>query len=86
MLFDAFSDSDNGIDIQYHTDGFVFNFRRLQSKTKVKTDIVNKFLFTNNCALNATTKANMQNSVDKFLIACDNFSLTINTKKTEVMH
>ena len=28
----------------------------------------------------------MQNNVDKFSIACDNFSLTIGTKKTEVMH
>ena len=51
----------------------VFNLRRLQAKTKVKTDIVNWFLFTDDCALNVTTKANMQNSVDKFSVACDNF-------------
>ena len=30
------------------------------SKTKVKTDIINKFLFTDDCALNATIKGNMQ--------------------------
>ena len=42
MLFEAFSGSDNGIDIRYHTNGSVFNLRRLQAKTKVKTDIVNK--------------------------------------------
>ena len=76
MLFDAF----NG------TDGSVFNLRKLQTKTKVKTDIVNKFLFTDDCLLNATTKANMQNSVDKFLIACDNFGLTISSKKSKVMY
>ena len=52
----------------------------------MKTDIVNKFLFIDNYALNTTTKANMQNSVDKFSVACDNFGLTISTKKTEVMH
>ena len=86
MLFDAFSDSDNRINIQYHTDGSVFNLRRLQAKTKVKTDIVNEFLFADNCALNATTKVNMQNSFGKFSMACDNFGLTISTKKTEVMH
>ena len=28
----------------------------------------------------------MQNSVDKFSMACDNFGRTISTKKTEVMH
>ena len=86
MLFDAFNGSDNGINIWYRTDSFVFNLRRLQAKTKVKTKIINEFLFTNNCSLNATTKANMQNSVDKFSMACDNFDLTISTKKTEVMH
>ena len=86
MLFDAFSGSDNGVNIQYHTDGSVFNLRRLQSKTKVKIDIINEFLFTNDCAQSATTKANMQNSIDKFSVVCDNFGLTIRTKKTEVMH
>ena len=86
MLFDAFSGSDNGIIIQYCTDSPVFNLKRLQANTKVKTDIINKFLFTADCALNATTKANIQNSVDKFSMACDNFGLTISTKKIEVMH
>ena len=86
MQFDAFCGSDNGIDIQYCTDSSLFNLRRLQAKTKVKTDIVNEFLFTNDWVLSATTKANMRNSVYKFSMACDNFGLTMNTKKIEVMH
>ena len=86
MLFDAFSHLDKGIDIQYCTDDSVFNHRRLQAKTKVKTDIINEFLLTDDCALDATTKANMQNNVDKFSMVCDNFGQTISTKKTEVMH
>ena len=86
MLLDAFSGLDNEIDIQYCTDSSVFNFRRLQANAKVKTDIVNEFLFANDCALNATTQANMQNRVDKFSMACNNFGQTISTKKTEVMH
>ena len=36
-------------------------------------------------ALNATSKHDMQDSMDRFSTACDNFSLTISTKKTEVM-
>ena len=60
----------------------VFNFRRLQLKIKVKTDIVNEFLFADNCALNATTKANMQNSIEKFSMASGIIDLTICTKKT----
>ena len=86
MLFDAFSGLDNGIGIQYHTDGSVFNFRKLRAKTRMKTGIINEFLFADDCALSATTKANMQNSVDKFSMACESFGLTISTKNTEVMH
>jgi len=36
--------------------------------------------------LQAATEADMQCSVDKFYEACNNFGLTISTKKTEVMH
>ena len=39
----------------------------------MKTYIINEFLLGDDCALNATTKTNMQNSVDKFSVACDNF-------------
>ena len=86
LLFDTFSGSDIGIDIRYRTDGSVFNLRRVQAKAKVRIDIVNEFLFADDCALNATTKANMQNCVNKFSVACDNFGLTINIKETKVMH
>ena len=45
MLFDALSGSDDGIDIRYRTNGYVFNLGRVQAKTMRKTDIVNEFLF-----------------------------------------
>ena len=64
MLFDAFNNLENGINSRYRIDSSVFNLRRIQAKNKVKTDIVNEFLFTNDSALNATTKANIQSSVD----------------------
>ena len=75
MLMDTFRDTDVGISIIYHTDGSVFNVRRLQTKTKVISDTINDFLF-----------ADMQYSIDKFAEACNNFGLTISTKKTEIMH
>ena len=86
MLTDAFRDTDVGIGINYCTDGSVFNLRRLQVKTKVISDTVNDFLFANDCTLNAASEADMQHSIDKFAKACNNFGLTISTKKTEVMH
>ena len=86
MLFDAFSDSDIGIGIRYHTDGSVFNLRTLEAKTKLKTEIVNVLLSIDDGALNTITKPNIQNSVDKFSVICDLFNFTITTKKTEVLH
>lgn len=86
MLTDAFRDADVGIGIRYRFDGSIFNLRRLKAKSKVTTDTINDFLFADDCALNATSEADMQRSADIFSEACDNFGLTISTKKTEVMH
>ena len=86
MLMDAFRDTDVGIGINYHTNGSVFNLKRLQAKTKVISDTVNNFLFADNCTLNSASEADMQHSIDKFAEACNNFGLTISMKKTEVMH
>ena len=85
MLNDAFSD-ETGIPLNYRTDGKLFNQRRLQAITKVKSTVIRDFLFADDCALNALTEQDMQTTVDKFSTACDNFGLTISTKKTEVMH
>ena len=59
MLFDAFSGLDNGIDIRFRTEGFVFNLRRLQAKTKGRTVIVNEFLFADFCAPNSVAEGNL---------------------------
>ena len=86
MLTDAFRDGDIGVPFRYRTDGSLFNLRRLQAKTKVQEDTARDFLFADDCALNAATQSDMQESMDKFSKACDDFGLTISTKKTEVMH
>ena len=64
MLSDAFRDKDMGINIRYRMDGSVFNLRRLQAKTKVSEDSINDLLFADDCALNATSEADMQHSAD----------------------
>lgn len=86
MLTDAFDGTDTKIGIKWRFVGSVFNLRRLQAKTKVQSDTINDLLFADDSSLNATSEANMQHSIDKFSDVCDNFGLTISTKKTEVMH
>ena len=85
MLSEAFRDDDDGITIRYRTDGKLLNLRRLQAKSKVKETTVRDLLFADDCALNASSEPEMQQSMNKFSSACDSFGLTISTKKTEVM-
>ena len=64
----------------------LFNLRRLQAKSKVTKDTAQDFLFADDCALNAANQFDMQRSMDLFATACNNFGLTVSTKKTEVMY
>ena len=86
MLTDAFRNGDIGVDFRYRTDGKLFNPRSLEAKTKVHSDTVRDFVFADDCALNATTQTDMQESMNMFSKACTDFGLTISTKKTEVMY
>ena len=67
-LSEAFKNSDAGIEIRFRTYASVFSLRRLQPKTMVATDTINKFLtvFADDCALNTPSEADMQSNVDKF--------------------
>ncbi|XP_047481685.1 uncharacterized protein LOC125034088 [Penaeus chinensis] len=86
MLTDAFRDCQDGMHVRYRTDCGLFNLRRLQAVTKVKVTVIRDFLFADDCSLNAGTEQKMQHEMDCFSRACDNFGLTISTKKTEVMY
>ena len=86
MLMDAFQDSDTGFPIRYRFDGNIFNLRRLQAKTKVKTDVLDELLYADDMDKNANTEAKMQRAMDQVSQSCDNYDLTISTKKTEVVH
>lgn len=54
-------------------------------KTKVQEVTVCDLLFADDCSLNAKSESDMQQSMDHFSSACDNFGLIINIK-TEVMY
>ena len=86
MLMDAFQDSDTGFPIRYRFDGNIFNLRRLQAKTKVQTDVLDELLYADGMDKNASSEAKMQRAMDQVSQSCDNYDLTISTKKTEVVH
>ena len=81
MLTDAFQDVDAGFPIRYRFDGKLLNLRRLQAKSKVQTDVVDKLLYADDLAENAKSEEKTQEAVDLMSKACDNFQLTISTKK-----
>ena len=81
MLMDAFQDSDTGFPIRYRFDGNIFNLRRLQAKTKVQTDVLDELLYADDMDKNASTEAKMQRAMDQVSQSCDNYDLTISTKK-----
>ena len=55
MLTDAFHGRDIGVDFRYHTNGKLFNPRRLLAKTKTHDVTAHDFLFADYCVLNASS-------------------------------
>ena len=51
----------------------------------MKETVIRDCPFADNCALNAGDKQETQLQMDRFSSACDNFGLTVSTKKTDVM-
>ena len=62
-LTDAFQDVDAGFPIRYRFDGKLLNLRRLQAKSKVQTDVVDKLLYADDLAENAKSEEKMQGAV-----------------------
>ena len=50
MLTDAFQGVDAGFTIRYRFDGKLLNLRRLQAKSKVQTNVVDKLLYADDLA------------------------------------
>ena len=56
VLTHAFQDCDAGVQMKYRFDGKLFNLRRLQAKSKVKTDVLDKFLYADDLVENSKTE------------------------------
>eukprot|EP00795_Rhopilema_esculentum_P006896 gene6896-12505_t len=86
LFSDPFRSIQSGIQMQYKTDGKLFNLHCLQAITNVKVSVLQNFLFADDCALNASPEYDMQINMNQLSRACGNFGLTISTKKTKVMY
>ena len=53
----------------------------MQAKTKVQTDVLEELLYADDMDKNASTEAKMQRAMDQVSQSCDNYDLTISTKR-----
>ena len=60
MLTYAFQDVDAGFSIRYRFDDKLQNLRRLQAKSKVQTDVIDKLLYADDLAENVKSEEKMQ--------------------------
>nr|VZI25710.1 unnamed protein product [Spirometra erinaceieuropaei] len=81
MLFNAYRDGRPVIRVAHRTDGQLFTQRRMQFMSCVST-----IFLADECALNVTSKGDIQRSIEVFDPACDNFGLIINMEKAVVVH
>lgn len=51
----------------------------------MRDTVLRDILFADDCTLNVSHEQGTQAEMDSFSSACDSFSFTINTKKTEIM-
>ena len=65
--------------------GGLFNLSRLRAKTKTKRVLIRELLYADDAALVAHSEVHLQNLCERFATACNDFSMTINLKKTVVM-
>ena len=72
ILIDAFQDCDAGFPIRHCFDGKLFNLRRLQSKYKVQTDVLDELFYADDLAKNAKSGTKMQGGMDRMTQAYDN--------------
>ena len=68
-----------------YSDGTLFHPARLLAKTKVRKVMLRDFLFTDDVTLDVHSEEKLQNLLDRFSNACEDFSLNISLKKTKVM-
>ena len=85
MCIYAFGSASDGIYLHTRHDGKLFNLKQLQAKTKLTCVLIREILSADDAALVSHTQEGLQCLMDRLSKACQEFALTINIKKTEVM-
>ncbi|XP_061884956.1 uncharacterized protein LOC133635724 [Entelurus aequoreus] len=75
----------SGVLVDYRLDGSLFNIRRLQAATKVKTVNIVELQYADDCAFVAHTSEALQATLTAAVKAYSRLGLTVNTVKTEVL-
>ena len=81
-IFTAFQDCDDCFPIRYRVNGNLFNLW-LEAKSKIQTGVLDELLNADCVAKNVVTEK-MQETMDRVSQVCDNYDLTIRTKKNGV--
>ena len=84
LLSYAFSSSTEGIYTHTRSDGSLFSTAPIRTKTKTREVLVREMLFADDAALAAHTEEALQQMINSFSHACEEFGLTISLKKTNV--
>ena len=85
MLKHAFGTATEGIYLRTRSDGKLFNISRLRAKTKVQLKCMQDFLFANVAAVVAHSAEDLQQLMNHFSKACQDFEWIITMKKTQAM-
>ncbi|KAL7404828.1 hypothetical protein ABVT39_019559 [Epinephelus coioides] len=76
----------SGVQIIYRTDGKLFNLNRFKAKSKVLHTSIMELQYADDCAVVAHTEEDLQTTLNAFTRAYRLLALTMNIKKTEVLH
>uniref|UniRef100_UPI00398EC244 uncharacterized protein n=1 Tax=Pristiophorus japonicus TaxID=55135 RepID=UPI00398EC244 len=75
-----------GVELIYRTNGKLFNFRRLQSRSKVVPSSVIELQYADDAYVCAHSEVKLQTIVNTFTEAYESMGLTLNIRKTKVLY
>ena len=76
----------HSVELDYRLDGKLFNMSRLKAKTKVMKTAVVDLQYADDCAIFSHCAEELQTSLDLFTEVYQGLGLSINIRKTKVIH